>query len=79
MTGRVKRRREKTIPLDYPLACQAAIVELDTEMREAVRERGRALLAAARAGWTMRELGEALGLSAATVNRAIVAAEEDEV
>lgn len=34
-----------------------------------------ALLEAAEAGWTMREIGVAVGLSAATVNRAVKRAE----
>lgn len=49
-------------PLEYAIRCEKGI-------GDALRERGQAFLSALEGGWTMREIGDACGISASTVCR----------
>lgn len=72
-SGSARQRRRRCEPprepLNYAIATEQA---LDA----AKVERGQAFFSAAAAGWTMREIGDAVGLSFSTVWRIIVAHEE---
>lgn len=73
MSERVKRRNRKPPiePLEYAVAAQKGL-------QDAKAERDRAFLSAANAGWTMVEIGEAVGIAQTTVWRRIVRAEQAE-
>ena len=68
MTRYRRDRNPSPGPLEYAAACQRA-------MHEAIGERSRAFLAAADAGWSMRAIGEAVGLTPSMVHRIVVAEE----
>lgn len=70
MSERLKKRRHtpRTEPLHYAVMAEKGLADAE-------HERGRAFLSAAAAGWTMREIAEATGLSASTVCRIINRAE----
>jgi hypothetical protein len=70
MTRTNKRRHlPPSEPLKYAIAAQRGLMAAESE-------RDRAFLSAASAGWSVREIAEAIeGLSASTVWRCIVRAE----
>lgn len=56
-------------PLERAVSAQATL-------NEALRVRPHAFLEAANAGWSMRQIGEAVGMSPQAVHKIVVAAEE---
>ena len=73
MSGRVRDRSERMRRRRFqpPREPLAAAESAQRALRKAYDERGLAFLAAAEAGWQMREIAAAVGLAVGTVHAAI--------